>query len=40
VEKNRDMQAIKRETAKLVKAGLPKQLAEAFLKEVWEAGNC
>jgi hypoxanthine phosphoribosyltransferase len=40
VEKRRDVQAIKRETAKLVKAGLPKELAEAFLNEVLEAGNC
>jgi hypoxanthine phosphoribosyltransferase len=40
VEKNRDVQAIKRETAKLVKAGLPKQLTEAFLKEILETGKC
>ena len=40
VEKHRDVQAIKRETAKLVKAGLPKQLAEVFLKEVLEAEKC
>jgi hypoxanthine phosphoribosyltransferase len=40
VEKHRDKNAVKVVTAKLVKAGLPKQLVEEFLKEVLEAGNC
>jgi len=40
VEKHRDKSAIALKTAKLVKAGLPKQLAEAFLKEVLEERDC
>ena len=40
VEKHRDKSAITLKTAKLVKAGLPKQLAEAFLKEVLEERDC
>jgi hypoxanthine phosphoribosyltransferase len=40
VEKHRDKSAINLETAKLVKAGLPKQLAERLLKEVFEERNC
>jgi len=40
VEKYRDKKAVKAEAAKLVKAGLPKQLVEAFLKETVEAGKC
>jgi len=40
VEKHGDKNAIDVETAKLVKAGLPKQLAERFLKEVFEERNC
>jgi len=41
VEKRRDKDApIEKETAKLVKAGLPKQLAERFLKEMFEERNC
>jgi len=40
VEKHRDKSAINIETAKLVKAGLSKQLVQKFLKEVLEAGNC
>jgi hypoxanthine phosphoribosyltransferase len=40
VEKHRDESAIAIETAKLVKAGVPKQLVDAFLKEALEAGNC
>jgi hypothetical protein len=40
VEKYRDKKAVKAEAAKLVKAGLPKQLVEAFLKETVEAENC
>jgi hypoxanthine phosphoribosyltransferase len=40
VEKHRDKGAINMETAKLVKAGLPKPLAEKFLKEVLEERDC
>ena len=40
VEKHGDRNAIDMETAKLVKAGLPKQLAERLLKEVFEEGDC
>lgn len=40
VGKNRDKGVINVETAKLVKAGLPKQIAERLLKEVSEEGNC
>ena len=40
VEKHGDKKAIDMETAKLVKAGLPKQLAESFLKEVFEERDC
>ena len=40
VEKHGDKKAIEMETAKLVKAGLPKQLAESFLKEVFEERDC
>ena len=40
VKKYRDKSAINMKTAKLVKAGLPKQLAERLLKEVFEERNC
>jgi len=40
VEKHRSKSAVNAEAAKLVKAGLPKQLVEEFLKEVPEAGKC
>ena len=40
VEKNQDKNAVKAGAAKLVKAGLPKQLVGEFLKEVLEVGNC
>jgi hypoxanthine phosphoribosyltransferase len=40
VEKHRDKNAIDMETAKLVKAGLSKRLAEGFLKEVFEERDC
>jgi hypoxanthine phosphoribosyltransferase len=40
VEKHGDKNAIDMETAKLVKAGLSKQLAERFLKEVFEERDC
>ena len=40
VGKNRDKSAIGAETAKLVKAGLPKQLADRVLKEVFEERDC
>jgi hypoxanthine phosphoribosyltransferase len=40
VEKHRDKGAIKVETEKLVKAGLPKQQVEMFLKEVFEERKC
>ena len=39
-EKHGDKNAIDMETAKLVKAGLSKQLAERFLKEVFEERDC
>ena len=39
-EKNRDETIVKVEIAKLVKAGLPKQLAEHFLKEISEEKPC
>jgi len=38
--KHRDKNAVDIETAKLVKAGLPKQLVKEFLKEVLEEKNC
>jgi len=40
VEKHGEKKAIDMETAKLVKAGLSKQLAERFLKEVFEERDC
>ncbi len=40
VEKHGDKNAVAMETAKLVKAGLPKQLAKRFLKEVFEERDC
>jgi hypoxanthine phosphoribosyltransferase len=40
VEKHGDKSAVSVEVAKLVKAGLSKQLVEEFLKEVFEAGKC
>ena len=40
VEKHGDKNVIEMETAKLVKAGLPKQLAERLLKEVFEERDC
>jgi hypoxanthine phosphoribosyltransferase len=40
VEKHGDKRVISVEVAKLVKAGLPKQLAERLLKEVFEERNC
>jgi hypoxanthine phosphoribosyltransferase len=40
VEKHGDKNAIDMETAKLVKGGLSKQLAERFLKEVFEEKKC
>lgn len=40
VEKYRDKAAVGRVTAKLVKAGLPKHLAEKFLKEMFEERTC
>jgi hypoxanthine phosphoribosyltransferase len=40
VEKHRDKNAVNVEAAKLVKAGLPKQLVAEFLKKVLEAENC
>jgi hypoxanthine phosphoribosyltransferase len=41
VEKRRDKDApIEKETAKLAKAGLPKQLVERFLIEIFEERNC
>lgn len=39
-EKSRDKNAITVEIAKLVKAGVPKQLAEHFLKEMFEERHC
>lgn len=40
VEAHREETAIGREIAKLVNAGLPKQLAERFLREICEARQC
>ncbi len=40
VEKHGDKNVIEMETAKLVKAGLSKQLAERFLKEAFEERDC
>jgi hypoxanthine phosphoribosyltransferase len=40
VEKHRDKNAIGLATAKLVKAGLPKQLVEGFVNKVLEERNC
>jgi hypoxanthine phosphoribosyltransferase len=40
VEKHRDKNVIGIENAKLVKAGLPKQLVEEFLKKVLEEKTC
>jgi hypoxanthine phosphoribosyltransferase len=41
VEKRKEKSAsVEEETAKLVKAGLPKRLTERFLKEMFEEGNC
>jgi hypoxanthine phosphoribosyltransferase len=40
VEKHGEKNAVDVEIAKLVKAGLSKQLAERFLKEVFEERNC
>jgi hypoxanthine phosphoribosyltransferase len=40
VEKHSDKHATKTEIAKLVEAGLPKQLVEKFMKEVREAEKC
>jgi hypoxanthine phosphoribosyltransferase len=40
VEKHSDKHATKTEIAKLVEAGLPKQLVEKFMKEVREAKKC
>jgi hypoxanthine phosphoribosyltransferase len=40
VEKYRDKSAVSLEVAKLVKAGLPKQLVAKLLKEVFEERNC
>jgi hypoxanthine phosphoribosyltransferase len=40
VEKHQNKSAINLETAKLVKAGLPKQLVDAFLKEAFEERHC
>jgi len=40
VEKHGAKSAVNVEAAKLVKAGLPKQLVEEFLKEVLEERNC
>ena len=39
-KKNRDVNKVKVEIAKLAKAGLPKQLAERFLKEISEEKTC
>ena len=39
-EKSRDENTISVEIAKLVKAGLPKQLAERFLNEMFEERHC
>ena len=40
VEKRREKSVVNVDVAKLVKAGLPKQLVEEFLKEAVEAGKC
>lgn len=40
LEKPGDEKAVKVAAAKLVKAGLPKQLVEEALKEMFEAGKC
>jgi hypothetical protein len=40
VEKHGDKNEVDMETAKLVKAGLSKQLAERFLKEMFEERDC
>ncbi len=40
LEKHGDENTINVEAAKLVKAGLPKQLVEESLKEIFEAGKC
>ena len=40
VKKHRDKSAVNVYAAKLVKAGMPKQLVENFLKEAVEAGDC
>ena len=40
VEKGKDKDAVGVVLAKLVKAGLPKHLAERFLKEITEEKNC
>jgi hypoxanthine phosphoribosyltransferase len=40
VEKHRNKKVVKAKAAKLVKAGLPKQLVKEFLKKEFEAGNC
>ena len=41
VEKRKEKSAsVEEETAKLVKAGLPKRLTERFLKEMFEERNC
>jgi hypoxanthine phosphoribosyltransferase len=39
-EEQQTREAVKREVAKLVKAGLPKHLAESFLNEVLGENNC
>jgi len=40
MEKRREKSVVNMDVAKLVKAGLPKQLVEEFLKEAVEAGKC
>lgn len=40
VGKNREKSVVNVNVAKLVKAGLPKQLVEEVLKEAVEAGKC
>ena len=40
MEKRREQRAVNVDVAKLVKAGLPKQLVEEVLKEAGEAGKC
>jgi hypothetical protein len=39
-EEQQTREAVKREVAKLVKAGLPKHLAESFLNEVLGENDC